>query len=183
MAEENIDPLKNAIDDDISVQTVPMENRIITNTGTAEEYVVKFRFQPKNNANNSVVANTHYSILSSIKQFFPDTQVYDNYGVEMKKIIALKTYDEYLRHFNLEFVKGNPAKRRNPIYVVHHRFISTVSLGEIRKHWSVADLLKRVNTRMTKHLWNEQDTRIAVLGFSTNVDPTNFLKEEYTARM
>jgi hypothetical protein len=101
----------------------------------------------------------------------------------MKKFTALKSYDEYLRHFNLEFVKGNQQKRRNPIYVVHHRIISNVSLGEIRKHWSVSDLLKRVNTRMTKHLWNEQETRIAVLGFSINVDPTNFLKNDYEARM
>ena len=67
MAEDDIDPLKNAIDDEISVQTVPMENRIISNPGVAEEIVVKFRFQPKNNATNSVVANTHYMILSAIK--------------------------------------------------------------------------------------------------------------------
>jgi hypothetical protein len=183
MAEEHFEPLQEAINDDISVNTAPMENRIIANTGEAEEYVVKFLFQPKNDSNNSVVAKTHYSILSSIKQFFPTSQVYDNYGCEMKKFTALKSYDEYLRHFNLEYVKGNKEKRRNPIYVVHHRIISNVSLGEIRKHWSVSDLLKRVNTRMTKHLWNEQETRIAVLGFSTNVDPTNFLKSDYEARM
>jgi hypothetical protein len=183
MAEENFQPLENAINDDISVNTVHAENRIIVNSGGPEEYVVKFEFRPKNSSTNSVVANTHYSILSSIKQFFPDSQVYDNYGNEMKKFTALKSYDEYLRHFNLEFVKGNQDKRRTPMYVVHHRIRSNVSLGEIRKHYSVSDLLKRVNTKMTKHLWLEQETRIATLGFSINVDPTNFLKNEYEAYM
>jgi hypothetical protein len=180
MAEADPEPLATAIADDISINTVHIENRVIKNAGGAEEYVIKFVFLPKNNATNPTVANTHYSILASIKQFFPDTKIYDNFGSEMKTF-TLKSYDEYLRHFKLEFVKGNEDKRRGPIYMVHHRIISTVSLGEIRRHWTVADLLKRVNTRVTKHLWNEQDTRIATLGFFTDVDPTNFLKTEYEA--
>ena len=115
--------------DDISVNTVPAENGIINNVREPEEYVVKFLFRPKNASNNSQVAKTHYSILSAITQFSPDTKIYDNYGVTMKKLVALKSYDEYLRHFNLKFVKGNEDKNRGPIYLVHHRIISTVSLG------------------------------------------------------
>ena len=42
---------------------------------------------------------------------------------------------------------------------------------------------KRVNTRIIKHLWNEQETKIATLGFSIGVDPTNFIKEDYENRM
>ena len=60
-----------------------------------------------------------------------------------------------------------------------HRIISPVSISESRRHSTVADLLKQVNTRLTTHKWSEDDTRISNLGFHVNVDPSNFLSEEF----
>jgi hypothetical protein len=168
-------------DDDISIKTAIADNHVITNSGTAEQFVVKFLFRPKNKTNQWVV-NTHYAICKAIKMYFPNTKIFDNHGVEIKQFMSLKNVDEYLTHFTMKYVKGNEDKRRDAIYLVHHRIETTVSLGEIRKHYAISELLQKVNVRLIKHLWKEDETNIAVLGFFTDVDPTNFLKDEFEER-
>ena len=165
--------------DDSSVATAEAENRNITYTKETKEYVAKFMFKPKNEGSNSEVADTHYKILKSIKDIYPDVKIYDNYNVELNKFPAMKNYAEYLRHFNLQFVKQNDKKNRKPLYLCFHRIVTPVSLSEIRRHTLIATLLSKVNTNMTTHLWKEDETRIANLGFHVGVDPSNHLKEDF----
>ena len=117
MAEATETPMQLPEDDEISINTSAVDNPVITNTGEEKEYVVKFLFRPKSNATNTAVAKTHYAILQAIREFFPETKVFDNYGMEMKKFSSMKSYDEYLRYFKLQFVKANEQKCHESIYL------------------------------------------------------------------
>ena len=169
--------------DEISIATDTAENRTITNVGEEKEYVIKFLFRPKGEENNTKVAKTHYAILKVITDIYPNVQVFDNFGSTVKEFPQLKSYDEYLRHFRLQYVKSNEKKNRGSIYLAFHRIRSTVPISEIRKHSSVLMLLQKVNTRLTVHLWKEDETRIANLGFFVGVDPSNYLKEHYEEKV
>jgi hypothetical protein len=171
-------------DDDISVATATIENRFIQNPTEIKEYVIKFLFRPKTSAGNTEVARTHYAILKTINEIYSDTTtIYDNYGSTMKEFSAPKSYDEYLRHFKLQYVKANTDKNRKPIYLVFHRFRSTVPISEVRKHTVISSLLQKQSTRMSTHLWTEDETRISNIGFYVNVDPSNYLKDDFEEKI
>ena len=97
----------------------------------------------------------------------------------MKEFPLLKTFDAYLCHFKLQFVKANPNKKRNAIYLMFHRIRSSVSISEIRKNSEAAALLSKQNTRLTIQLWKEDETQIGSLGFYVKVDPSNITKEYF----
>ena len=137
-------------------------------------------FRPKTTANNTEVARTHYDILKTINEVYSDTTtIYDNFGSTMKEFSTPQSYDEYLRHFKLQYAKGNPNLNRKPIYLVFHRIQSSIPIGELRKHDTIATLLQKVNVKMTTHKWKEDETRISDLGFFVSVDPGNKLKEDF----
>ena len=166
--------------DNDSVATAEGNNRTIANKGERKEYVVKFLFRPTNENKSSEIALTHYKILKTINEIYPDeTTIYDNFGQTIKEFKPPKSYDEYLRHFSLQYVKGNESRKRKPIYMAFHRLLSTVPISEIRKHVVVSTLLQKVNTCLTIHQWKEDETNISILGFFTKVDPGNVLKEEF----
>ncbi|KAL7580871.1 hypothetical protein ACA910_001140 [Epithemia clementina (nom. ined.)] len=176
-------PRSDIDDDDMSVATVHTGNRPISNAGEAKEFVVKFLFRPHGGNNNTEVARTHYAILRAITDIYPEVKIFDNYGVAIKEFPPLKSYDAYLRHFKLQFVKANDNKHRKAIYLAFHRIVSPVPLGEIRRHATVSTLLHKVNTRLSLHHWTEDETRIANLGFFVGFDPTNILPEEMVERI
>ena len=164
-------------DDDISVVTASAENRYIQPSSEKKEYVIKFLFRPKKEGDNTEVARTHFAILKTINENYNDTtDIFDNFGQKMIKFSALKSYDQYLRHYKLQYVKGNPHKNRPPIYLVFHRINSSVSISELRKHTVISALLQKVNTRMSTHIWLEDETRISNIGFFVTIDPGNKLK-------
>ena len=165
--------------DESSVATAIKENRNITYRNEAKEYVAKFTFQPTNSGNNTEVAKTHYKILQEIKDIYPEVKIYDNYNEEISEFPQLKSYAAYLRHFNLQFVKHNEKKNRKSLYLAFHRIVTPVSLSKIRRHTIISSLLRKVNTKITTHLWKEDETRIANLGFHVGVDPSNHLKEDF----
>ena len=113
-------PTSAAPTDDVSISTVIAENRFITSPDKVKEYVVKFLFRPDSRSNNTEVAKTHYDILCCITPLYPEAQVFDNFGKTMKEFHLLKTFDAYIRHFKLQFVKANPNKKRNAIYLTLH---------------------------------------------------------------
>ena len=114
-------PTSAAPTDDVSILTIMAENHFITLHDEVKEYVVKFLFIPDSNSNNTEVAQTHYDILHCITHLYPEAQVLDNFGKTMKEFPLLKTFDAYLRHFKLQFVKANPNKKHNAIYLTFHR--------------------------------------------------------------
>ena len=69
------------------------------------------------------------------------------------------------------------------MYIVYHRILSSVPIGEIRRHAIISSLLQKLNTRMSIHLWSEDDTDIANLGFFVQIDPTNLLHDELEERV
>ena len=91
----------------------------------------------------------------------------------MKEFPLLKTFDAYLRHFKLQFVKANPNKKHNAIYFTFHRIGSSISISEICKNSEVMALLSKQNMRLIIHLWKEDKTQIVNLGFYAKVDPSN----------
>ena len=109
--------------------------------------------------------------------------MFDNFGKTMKEFPLLKTFDAYLCHFKLQFVKANPNKKCNAIYLTFHPIQSSISISEIRKNSEVAALLSKQNTRLTIHLWKEDETQIANLGFYVKVDPKNVTKEYFEERI
>ena len=169
--------------DDVSVSTTMAENCFLTSHDEAKEYVVKFLFRPNTSSHNTEVAQTHYKILCCITNLYPEAQVFDNFGKTMKEFPLLKTFDAYLHHFELQFVKANPNKKRNAIYLSFHRIHSSVSISKICKNSEVVVLLSKQNTRLTIHLWKEDETQIANLGFYVKVDPSNVMKEYFEERV
>ena len=119
------------------------------------------------------LAQTHYNILRCITHLYPEAQVFDNFGKTMKEFPLLKTFDAYLCHFKLRFVKANPNKKCNVIYLSFHSICSSVSISEIRKNSEVVALLSKRNTHLRVHLWKEDKTQIANLDFYVKVDPSN----------
>ena len=101
----------------------------------------------------------------------------------MKEFPLLKTFDAYICHFKLQFVKANPNKKWNAIYLTFHRIQSSVSISKIRKNSEVAELLSKQNTHPTVHLWKEDETQITNLGFYVKVDPSNITKEYFEERI
>ena len=101
----------------------------------------------------------------------------------MKELPLLKTFNAYLRHFRLQFIKANPKKKYNAIYLSFHSIRSSVSISEIHKDSEVAALLSKQNTHLTVHLWKEDDTQIANLGFYVKVDHSNVTKEYFEERV
>ncbi|KAL7565868.1 hypothetical protein ACA910_007426 [Epithemia clementina (nom. ined.)] len=170
-------------EDNISVTTNNIENRTITNGNDVREYVVKFQFKPSASGNNTEVAKTHFAILQAINDIYPEVTIYDNYGNTLSNPLSLKRYDAYLRHFKLQFVRANEQKKRQSLYLAFHRIRSAVPITEIRRHSTIAHLLLKVNTRLTVHLWNEEETRISTLGFHVGVDPSNHLKDHFEERI
>ena len=169
--------------EDVSVSTTMAENNFLTSHDEVKEYVVKFLFWPNTSSHNTEVAQINYNILCCITHLYPEAQVFGNFGKTMKEFPLLKTFDAYLHHFKLQFVKANPNKKRNAIYLSFHRIHSSISNSEIHKKSEVAALLSKQNTRLTVHLWKEDETQIANLGFYVKVDPSNITKEYFEERV
>ena len=163
----------------VSVSMVMAENRFITSHDEVKEYVVKFLFCPDSSSNNTKVAQTHYNILHCITHLYPEAQVFDNFGKTMKEFPLLKTFDAYLRHFKLQFVKANPNKKHNAIYLTFQCIRSSISISKIQKNSEVASLLSKQNMCLTVHLWKEDKTQITNLGFYVKVDPSNVTKKYF----
>ena len=172
-------PTSAAPTDDVSISMVIAKNHFITLPEEVKEYVVKFLFCPDSSSNNTEVANTHYDILHCITHLYPKAQVFDNFRKTMKEFPLLKTFDADIHHFKLQFVKANPNKEHNAIYLTFHHIQSSVSISKIQKNSKVAELLSKQNTRLTVHLWKEDKTQIMNLGFYVNVDPSNVTKEYF----
>ena len=158
------DPLTStAPPDDVMVTTTMAVNRFLTSHDEVKEYVVKFLFRPNTSSHNAKVAQTHYNILCCITHLYPEAQVFHNFGKTMTEFTLLKTFNAYLRHFKLKFVKANPNKKCNAIYLSFHRICSSVSISEICKNSEVVALLSKQTTHLTIHLWKEDETQIANL--------------------
>ena len=168
---------------DVSVSMVMAENHFITSHDEVKEYVVTFLFHPDSSSNNTEVVQTHYNMLRCITHLYPEAQVFDNFRKTMKEFPLLKTFDAYLHHFKLQFVKANPNKKHNAIYLTFHHIRSSVSISEIQKNSEVAALLSKQNMCLTVHLWKEDETQIANLGFYVKVDPSNVTKEYFEERI
>ena len=52
------------------------------------------------------------------------------------------------------------------------------TLNEVCHHLLISQLLYKINSHITQHLQNEDETRISNLGFYLGTDPTNMLEEE-----
>ena len=160
------DPLTStAPTGDVSVSTTMAENCFLTSHDEVKDDVVKLLFRPNTSSHNTKVAQTHYNILCCMTHLYPEAQVFDNFGKTLKEFPLLKTFVAYLCHFKLQFGKANPNKKCNAIYLSFHRICSSISISKIRKNSEVVALLSKQNTCLTVHLWKEDETQIANLGF------------------
>ena len=182
MAETAGPDTKQPDPDDISVNTVTIDNLVIEPRKELKESTLKWRFSPKKDKSDEV-ARTHFNALKKIKRLFPEVQIFNNHGDELKEFASTLNYSGYLRHFKLQYVKDYPKKRRKAMYLVYHRIISPVPIGEIRRNSEVAAMLQNVNAKVSTHQWTEDDTRISVLGFHVKVDPSNCLQTEMEERL
>ena len=142
--------------DNVSVSTAMAENHFITSHYEVKEDMVKFLCRLDSSSNKTEVAQTHYNILRSITHLYTEAQVFDNFGKTMKEFHLLKTFDAYLRHFKLQFVKANPNKKCNAIYLTFHRIRSSVSISEIRKNSEVAAFLSKQNTCLSLFIYKKK---------------------------
>ena len=120
-----------ATNDNVSISIAMAENHFLTSHDEVKEYVVKFLFRLNTSSNNTEVAQTHYNILRCITHLYPEAQVFDNFGENMKEFPLLKTFDAYLHHFKLQFVKANPNTKCKAIYLMFHHIQSSISISEI----------------------------------------------------
>ena len=82
-------------------------------------------------------------------------QIFNIHGDELKEFASTLNYSEYLRHFKLQYVKDYPQKKRKAMYLVYHRIISPVPIGEIQRNSEVSAMLQNVNARVSTHQWSE----------------------------
>ena len=176
-------PTSAAPTNDVSISMAIAKTCFITSPDKVKEYVAKFLNCPDSSSNNTEVAKTHYGILRCITHLYPDAQVFDNFGKTMKEFPLLKTFDAYIRHFKLQFVKANPNKKHNTISLTFHNIQSSVSISKIRKNFKVPELLSKQNTRLPVHLWKEDETQITNLSLYVNVDPSHATKEYFEERI
>ena len=179
--EEAGNPTNTAEDDNSSEATARTVHQPIPYEGDEIEYTVKFVFRPEDDKSDEVALH-HFDILYTIAQVHPQIKIFNNRGAKLnrKKLEAMRAYTEYLQNYDLHYHKGNKNKERSPIYVVIHRLQSKISLSEIRRHTSVDAKLKaeKLKTKMTRHMWNENETRISNLGFFVGYDPSNIPPEQ-----
>lgn len=177
--------ISNHLSDEISIATATADNRPQATNDDLREYVVKFLFRPSNDKSNTHVAKTHHTILRAMHQIYAESnlKIFDNYGRSIDSFPTPKSYEGYLQHYKLHYVKGNPEKHRKPIYLVFHRIHSPVPLSELHRNEIISDLLRKVNTTMQLHHWNKDEPNIANLRFHVGVDPSNFLKEYFEERI
>jgi hypothetical protein len=167
-----------------SVATPVIGTKVLTNPDVSTEYVVKFLFRPNKDNAGSEVARMHFALLESIHKIYSDSlTIYDNYNRKLKDFAPPRSYDGYLRHFKVHYSKPNLNKNRKGTYTCFHRVYSTIPIGEIRKHATISALLQKLNTRMSLHLWHEDDTQITSLGFFVGIDPANFLSDTTAERI
>lgn len=182
MANDVVQTTTDDVSDDCSVKQSNTTNHVIEPSKEIRETVLKWCFKPKDDKSHAV-ANTHFNALKKIKSLFPEVQIFTNHGDELKTFKSTLSYQEYLRHFKLQYVKAYPQKKRKAMYIVIHRIYSPVSLSEIRNNADVSAMLKQVNARISTHQWKEEDTRISVLGFFLKIDPSSCLHTELEARV
>ena len=171
-------------DDNNRIITLPSANYSITQSTKTKEYILKFCFLPKSKKHNSTVATTHYTILQVINHYFHDSVIYDNHdGNILNDFSKIKTYDSYSCHFKLQHVKENTNKKCGDMYLAFHRIHTSMPISEIYRHNVIENLLHKVNTCLTIHHWQENETDIATLGFLVNIDPGNYLHDKFEAHL
>ena len=179
--EEEENPTNTAEDDTSSQATAKTVHQPIPYEGDEIDYTVKFVFRPEDDKSDEVALH-HFDILYTIAQVYPQIKIFNNRGAKLnrKKLEAMRAYTEYGQNYDLHYYKGNKNKERSSIYVVIHRLQSKISLSKIRRHTSVQEKLnaKNLKTKMTRHMWNENETRISTLGFFVGYDPSNILPEQ-----
>ena len=87
----------------------------------------------------------------------------------------IETYDSYAHHFNLQHVKDNTNKTHGDMYLVFHQIHTSMPISKICQHNLIENLLCKVNTCLTIHCWQENETDIATLGFFINIDTGNYV--------
>ena len=71
--------------------------------------------------------------------------------------------------------KRIPTKKRGDMYLVFHCIHTSMPISEICRHNVIENLLCKVNTCLTIHHWQGNETNIGTLGFFVNIDPANYL--------
>lgn len=182
MTEQLLPTTLTTPDDTISVSTPPVANRLLETQSKAREYTVKFLFHPSKGNNNTAVVQSHCNILQSISDIYPEVMIYNNSNQSISDFTKVKSYTDYLRHFQLHFIKTNELKKRDSAYIVYHCILSPIPLNEIRHHYAINTLLSKVHTQMTQHFWNEDKTKIANLGFFIGVEPQTIYKRNLKSK-
>ena len=168
--------------DESSTDTASAHNHYVKKyVGDEKEYVVKFVFRPKKN--DTKVSSTHFAVLQVIRRVYPEVKIFNNNGGVITDLNRLLVLNDYVRHYNTQFLKGNEEKDQLPMYIVYHRLHSRIPISEIRNHHDVSARLKNVNARMLVHHWQENETRISNLGFFVEIDPSNVTEEEAVDRV
>ena len=62
-----------------------------------------------------------------------NVEVFDNHREAVKTLNSIKSYNSYLCHFKLQFVKANNDKQHGAIYMAFHCIHSSIPLSEIQK--------------------------------------------------
>ena len=97
-----------------------------------------------------------------------NVEVFDNHREAVKTLNSIKSYNSYLCHFKLQFVKANNDKQHGAIYMAFHCIHSSIPLSEIQKQEAIRSLLTKVSARMTVHQWSEDETNISNFDFFWN---------------
>ena len=123
----------NNVPDDLSVKTPEQDNQVIDFAMEEKHFVAKWQFEPEKQELHEVT-KTHYAMLWTLKEAYPDSKIYNNQNKELTTF-KVKCYDDYLQNFSLQYVKGNQNKKRGAMYLVHHWIVKVSLFSEYLFGW------------------------------------------------
>lgn len=97
---------------------------------------------------------------------FKEMQAFDNNGISLNFKKQMKSFVEYATQFKLIYLKGNPSKKRIPMFVCFHQIRSAFTINKIQNHQDINHFLNTHKMRLNNHEWEETIPVYPILDFS-----------------
>jgi hypothetical protein len=181
-----------SIEDDASDMTPPVARNVKRNHHSVVEKTVKFRFSPKDRAEDPIHPSVvHIQWINAIQEALgTDIELYDNKGKALPKIDPLRwTKEQHSKIYNLhiqgtkESFKSKQLTGRETTVFIVHRIRTAWSLTDIKQIPSISKLLREHKVFLTDHRWQETVWNTTQLGFFVGLDPVFFDSDQAMAKV
>jgi hypothetical protein len=181
-----------SIEDDASDMTPIGTRNVNRNHHSVVEKTVKFRFSPKDRADDPIHPSVlHIQWINAVQEALgSDIELFDNKGKTLPKIDPLRwTKEKHSKIYNLhsqstkESFKSKQLTGRETTVFIVHRIRTAWSLTDIKQIPSISKLLRDHKVFLTDHRWQETVWNTTQLGFFVGLDPAFFDSDQAMAKV